>query len=281
MGKLLGYSMLSLLAILSLPTTLAITCYNPPTTPGGQGSVQDGNYTSCNVNQNVSMCCRSSTVNGYPPDACLSNGLCVDTTASAPTYWRESCTDPTWTSPYCVNALVSCSHDASNNAEVSQCPDDNTKYCCGNSNTACCGTSSEIYIPVLDQPSSTISAAPTATVTHTATSTPSSNPSSQGLSTGAKAGIGVLAAVAALLAALSFVLFMMMRRMKRNARAETHGATNTMLEEETGRNNNVVKVEPELHNYSTRPELHSSSVPWELPGESVGHVDEPHDGIGR
>lgn len=117
-------------------TTFATTCYNPPQNPGISGTIQDGNYTSCNreqfilililildqlyiviypdanvqiVYQQVSMCCRSKEVGGDPPDACLANGLCVNTAGAAPTYWRESCTDPTWTSPYCLSIFDVCS----------------------------------------------------------------------------------------------------------------------------------------------------------------------------
>ncbi|CZR58613.1 uncharacterized protein PAC_08505 [Phialocephala subalpina] len=200
--------------------------------------------TKCStVNQNVSMCCRSSKVGGSSSDACLANGPCVNTAGSAPTYWCASCTHPTWTSL-----------------------GDATKYCFRNINTAYCGTSSEITIPPLYQPSSTIGITSTATVTYT----PSSTPSTQGLSAGAKAGIRVLAAVAAVMAAVGVVLFMMLRRMQRKVRIEASGVTSTILGGEEVRGNEVAKVEPELH---------SSSVPWELPGGNVGYFDEPHGSI--
>ncbi|KAF8847203.1 hypothetical protein BDZ45DRAFT_755129 [Acephala macrosclerotiorum] len=111
-------------------------------------------------------------------------------------FGRQTGIAPSWLlrrnkqdSPLCRFPLES--RDGSNNAKVSQCPSDATKYCCA--------TSSEIDIPLVNSPSSAASSTSTATF--------------QGLSTGAKAGISVLAAVAALMAVISLVLFMMMRRM--------------------------------------------------------------------
>lgn len=113
-----------------LPIIFASTCYNPPLSSGVAGTIQVDAYTSCNgiyppldflclidphqtnlliASQEVSMCCRSIVVAGDPPDACLPNGLCVNTAGTAPTYWRESCTDPTWKSPICLTAFDICS----------------------------------------------------------------------------------------------------------------------------------------------------------------------------
>lgn len=105
-----GYVSRSLcLILLRLPSALAATCYNPPTVAGQNGTVQSSQYTTCNVNQEVSMCCRQTQSGIYTADSCLPNGLCVNESAdNVTTYWRESCTDPTWKSPYCVNALNAC-----------------------------------------------------------------------------------------------------------------------------------------------------------------------------
>jgi hypothetical protein len=81
---------------------LAQSCYNPPTSAGQNGTLQPSFYTTCNVNQAVSMCCRTQEEGGDPADVCLSSGLCSNTQGNTTTYWRESCTDPTWESPYCV-----------------------------------------------------------------------------------------------------------------------------------------------------------------------------------
>jgi hypothetical protein len=59
--------------------------------------------------QEVSMCCCSKVVGGFPLDACMENGLCVNTAGAAPTYRRENCTDLTWKSPICLIQFNVCS----------------------------------------------------------------------------------------------------------------------------------------------------------------------------
>ena len=57
------------------------------------------------------MCYRSQqSVDGNPADkTCLPNGLSEYIASDGEyEYWRESCTDPTWTSPYCLNAFSAC-----------------------------------------------------------------------------------------------------------------------------------------------------------------------------
>jgi hypothetical protein len=94
---------LRLLTLLNLTVAvLAQSCYNPPTAAEQSGTLQSSVYTTCNVNQAVSMCCRTQQVGDVPADVCLSNGLCSNTNSNETTYWRESCTDPTWQSPYCI-----------------------------------------------------------------------------------------------------------------------------------------------------------------------------------
>ncbi|KUJ16055.1 uncharacterized protein LY89DRAFT_102022 [Mollisia scopiformis] len=122
-----------------------MTCYSPPKSPGQSGTAQDGNYTSCYPTQKVSMCCRTEG------DSCSTNGLCMNTVGSTATYWRESCTDPTWTSPYCLNAFDVCPLDQSNNTPVTFCQGEGG-YCCGANNPICCGTDSEIIIPQIQTP---------------------------------------------------------------------------------------------------------------------------------
>src|ERR1700738_2653497 len=81
------------------------SCYIP------DGSVvTDGAYAPCNaVAGATSMCCAIVPVgnaqgyNASQLDTCLSSGLCE---ASDGTFWRDSCTDPTWTSPNCLRNLV-------------------------------------------------------------------------------------------------------------------------------------------------------------------------------
>lgn len=72
----------------------------------------DSTYTPCNTNQQFSMCYRTQPDSkGTPPDyTCLPNGITlVNNTLWGIQYWRQSCTDPTWLSPYCQNAFDNCS----------------------------------------------------------------------------------------------------------------------------------------------------------------------------
>ena len=78
------YLILSLLARYLLPT-----CYHPDGTV-----IVDPSIKPCNqAVSTVSMCC--SLNRGSYPDQCLFNGL----RTSGGNIFRDSCTDPTWTSP--------------------------------------------------------------------------------------------------------------------------------------------------------------------------------------
>jgi hypothetical protein len=69
-------------------------------------------YTPCNQITNFSMCCRTQAVGTSAQDAYLKNGLYLNTggekISTGYTYWRESCNDPTWSSPYCLTFLNTC-----------------------------------------------------------------------------------------------------------------------------------------------------------------------------
>ncbi len=56
-------------------------------------------YAPCDQEANVSMCCRT---NNGGSDVCLPSGLC----RNGNIYWRESCTDPTWTDPACIKLFL-------------------------------------------------------------------------------------------------------------------------------------------------------------------------------
>jgi hypothetical protein len=57
-------------------------------------------YAPCNLEAKFSMCCN---IHG-DGDVCLPNGLCNNTGSGI--YWRESCTDPTWTDSACVKLFL-------------------------------------------------------------------------------------------------------------------------------------------------------------------------------
>lgn len=89
-----------------LPVTGATTtCYYPNGSPVGNDE-----YTPCRNNTGYTMCCRTG---GLVPDTCDENGLCYnicDQMGSGchnnpGTFWRESCTDQSWQSPYCLQNL--------------------------------------------------------------------------------------------------------------------------------------------------------------------------------
>jgi hypothetical protein len=105
-----GLVLLFFLASL-LPCAYAIaSCYR-------RNGTEDTNiYVPCNSSgSTVSMCLRSQTFQGSVPDAqCLPNGLAQHVSTSTPpvyAYWRHSCTDQTWKSPYCLTAFDQCSED--------------------------------------------------------------------------------------------------------------------------------------------------------------------------
>jgi hypothetical protein len=50
------------------------------------------------------MCCRTNDTAANGPDTCRPDGLCQSTTPDI--VWRESCTDPTWTAPECLQLCV-------------------------------------------------------------------------------------------------------------------------------------------------------------------------------
>jgi hypothetical protein len=77
-------------------------CYFPNGT-----EIIDQGYKRCRLDTADSMCCN---IGQGVPDQCLPNGLCrnrcdingTGCSGNSPTYWRETCTDSTWSSPYCL-----------------------------------------------------------------------------------------------------------------------------------------------------------------------------------
>ncbi|KFY69746.1 hypothetical protein V499_09798 [Pseudogymnoascus sp. VKM F-103] len=188
------------------------------------------------------MCYRVSTdesVFNYPPDlGCLPSGITIAnaTIIGANRYWRQSYSDQTWESEYCLNAFNDCPIDANGNAPVTPCDKDAeqaTTWCCGQSNTDCCDTPAVIKIPLTIGPTSTTStlspssSSSSSSSKTTPTTTPASSPTetpilqASGLSTGAKAGIGSAVGVGAAVF-IGVALWLLMRRRKRKNRTEEH-----------------------------------------------------------
>jgi hypothetical protein len=83
---------------------VATTCYHPDGT-----AVTDPAFQPCSSSSGtISMCCGTNRTES--PDECLPNGLCHNPCAtsgqcgdsSGGQYWRESCTDSSWRSPFCL-----------------------------------------------------------------------------------------------------------------------------------------------------------------------------------
>ena len=105
----------------SIPALLAVLVFFAPfansTCYARNGTaITSDTYQPCNqVNLEFSMCCNTNTdptaKTSFAPDICLPNGLCENWVTfphdnSTPTlHWRESCTDPTWQSPFCLKGI--------------------------------------------------------------------------------------------------------------------------------------------------------------------------------
>lgn len=98
----------SLLLFLSFAVATDASCYNP-----NGGLILDPAYQPCVQTLGaVSMCCATNRTTNA--DVCQSNGLCHNPClasgqqcngSSEGQYWRESCTDQSWSSPYCLRRI--------------------------------------------------------------------------------------------------------------------------------------------------------------------------------
>lgn len=80
------------LLLLWVSRTVSVQCYNPNGTP------VNPDYQPCHSGQQ-SMCCASNRT-GTGINVCRPDNLCDD--ADISTVWRQSCTDPTWKDPSCI-----------------------------------------------------------------------------------------------------------------------------------------------------------------------------------
>ena len=85
----------------------------------GLDRVQDGEFTPCNPEAEVSSCC-------WLKDTCLSNGICKTSNDTAGTpYFTGLCTDYSWNSP--SECLEICDHNKTRQVIIH---DTNSIYCC-------------------------------------------------------------------------------------------------------------------------------------------------------
>ena len=230
---------LSPLFLLSL---VAATCYYP-----NGNAVGDLAFQPCAATSDaVSMCCATNRTSH--PDECLSNGLCHNSCVSTDlcggstrgTYWRESCTDSSWQSEFCLKQLCADSSKdggkTNDNVVVSQCSTDGS-WCCGDmTSEICCRINNRVSLAAtVGISSSSISNATGITASGqtsgTSTALISANSATPGsssptptvipLSNGQKTGIGVGVGVGVTLAAAIIAFFLWWRRRGRGEPTHT------------------------------------------------------------
>jgi len=248
----------------SLSTVIRPTCANCYWPNGTDRNVAanasylgsaDEFYAPCHPDAKASMCCAIGPARQSYPDTCASNGLCLS--ADGATWWRESCTDQSWSDPACVQLYVNGTFDGTesefvvrpiytsdpdaevdsgNDIPLTMCPDGS--YCAGTGGAAlpCCNNNQGYFIlaslTVTQQNPNTTASASSSLTTSTsmaltatssvaspaATASSTPSPSSGGLSTGAKAGIGIGATVAGL--AIFGLLFWLAKLRRSNAQGQ-------------------------------------------------------------
>lgn len=99
----------------------AAKCYYPNGSPVLSGEYQPCVSISSSSSSSMvdSMCCatnRTAGISAFHKDYCLSNGLChnpcsIDNRCNdlPGHFWRETCTDATWNSPFCLKGI--CAND--------------------------------------------------------------------------------------------------------------------------------------------------------------------------
>ncbi|KAF2624403.1 hypothetical protein BU25DRAFT_450769 [Macroventuria anomochaeta] len=290
-----------IVSLLTLPTFVTSSnCYSRNGT-----LIADIAYQPCS-SSGESACCGTNHDGagdvGVANDVCETNGLCQNyegfdgTNEGVKLWWRQGCTDPTWSSPNCLASVCDTAEYEDDNAPV---------YSCGNGNWACgkksyCSTSSRLFTlaatvgkEVVASPSayasfstpsasttgssrasttsaSASSASPSTTGMPVVTATPSSTGSSTStpplstpvassslLSTAAKAGIGAGIAVFALL--LGIILFLLHKIKKNKKRQQAWGKA-----EVSGQNARVGE-KPEMVVYARE----ASRSPIEMPSNQA------------
>jgi hypothetical protein len=105
LSSILAMALATFLCLIAALLSLALTqrtCYTPTGLDRNSNAFTDTNgtvyYVPCNpTDGTVSVCCRIT-------DTCWSNGLCLQ--GGTTNFWRESCTDPTFTHPNCIKLYL-------------------------------------------------------------------------------------------------------------------------------------------------------------------------------
>ncbi|KAF4910716.1 hypothetical protein CGCVW01_v011636 [Colletotrichum viniferum] len=258
-----------LVPLLAVAVSLAATasaqevaCYAP------DGSVANNEtYVPCNklgITQSgvFSSCC---ALDGPADerDICSSSGLCINKQQQPQ---RGFCTDKTWKSKACVNICTdeSSGGSASNSTILTACNDGTAKYCCGASNTTCCGTDAAISIQTQES-------------VCTANTTDGNGTGNGDAFKGATIGLAVVAGICLLAGLIStFWLWKQNKSLKRQLSekpdvpppAEPHTPAQTLVEPQhtgTDPRSSYITSSPGLYKppYSTSPresEFHSGNL---------------------
>jgi hypothetical protein len=209
-------------------TIAAATCY----TIEGTAITDQPALQPCNlVAGTQSMCCGTNSTTNII-DTCLPNGLCVNYAHGETFYWRDSCTDPTWQSPYCLKLCMAANDNAGPgnhyNAHMLPCPDGS--WCCAQDISAsqCCEAKQGVMLPATIGVFSTSAPASSATIAEPSTTASTSLPSTStsqadsGLTSSAKVGLGIGLSIGGVLAAAAIAWLVMKRRQLRRMPTESH-----------------------------------------------------------
>ncbi|WYZ39775.1 hypothetical protein EsH8_IV_000116 [Colletotrichum jinshuiense] len=197
-------------------------------------------YVPCNklgINQAgvFSSCC---ALDGPPEqrDICSTSGLCINRQGQPQ---RGFCTDKTWKSKACVHVCVDAQSggNASSLSFMTACNDGTAKYCCGKSNTTCCGTPEAISISPQDS-----------VCTANSTSTNGGTGSSSSAFKGATIGLAVVSGLSLLAGLLSTLWFWKQNKALKQQLAEKTESTQP-------------PIEPQ---YTGAPSSHVGSSPYNL-----------------
>jgi hypothetical protein len=191
--------------ILSLVGHASATCYTPDGLDrNAMFNASDGYlYAPCDNVAAVSMCCAigPGRVADGSADNCIPGGLCYNQYVNL--YWRESCTDATWTDPACIKLFV----NGTGVTDVTITPCDDGSWCdgTGEASVDCCKAGDGLFVVNGTETTQNPNATTTSTLsmlstTVAPTTSPFSSPSASaisapsapgGLSSGAKIGLGV------------------------------------------------------------------------------------------
>ncbi|TVY36160.1 hypothetical protein LSUB1_G006471 [Lachnellula subtilissima] len=285
------FAFASLFLICWFSRTITATCYNPD----GSEAVDSVAFQPCNqIAGSISQCCGTnwSGVNQLVAnDVCQPNGLCLNSLNDAPLYWRSSCTDKTWQSPFCLKELCTDFDNGGNSSEnvaVLECADGS--WCCGGSNTTCCQEKLGVQIPLTigvtstSTASSTLqsstsilqsstsmlstSSAPVQITTSTSSPSPSPPTPANGLATGAKIGIAIGAGFLVIIIGLCI---WMLHRHHVAAKTASLAARSYLPTSNQGPSVSGIGRGPAL---SIQQYQKAGFGPRELPGDSVREVSE-------